>query len=215
MHSKRTSMPKEWPVERKGSKYIMIADHSKKSGIPLLFVIRNLLKLARTRKEVKYILHEGHVKVNNKVRKSEGFPVSVFDIIEFEKIGKSYRLEIENNKFKLKEAGKDTSHKTVKISGKKVIGKNKIQVNLEDGHNFISKESCSVGDSAVINTKEKKLEKILKLKEGAKVYVMSGKHAGEEGKLKEIIPSEKGKRFIVTFKNKTANLPLKTMMVVE
>ena len=216
MHTKRTSMPKEWPVERKGSKYILVADHAKKSGVPVLFIIRNLLKLARTRKETKHILHEGYVKVNGKVRKSEGFPVKIFDIIEFDKLGKSYKLDIKNNKFILKEvSGKETERKTIKISGKKVIGKNKIQINLEDGHNFISKENCSVGDSVVISTKEGKIEKVLKLKEGAKLYVVSGKHSGEEGKLKEVDSKQKIKRFVVQLKDKTVELPLKTIMVTE
>ena len=53
--------------------------------------------------------------------------------------------------------------------------------------NFIFKEEFSVGDSVVLNTKNKKVEKVLSLMYGANIEVISGKHAGEMCKLMAIV----------------------------
>jgi ribosomal protein S4E len=128
----------------------------------------------------------------------------------------NYRLEIVNKKFKLKEISeKEAGIKIVKISGKKVLGKNKIQMNLNDGQNFQTKEKFSVGDSVIINTKENKIEKILPLKEGVMIEITLGKHAGKRGKLIgfESLPREKN--YIIKIDDKEVPLPYKAILAVE
>jgi small subunit ribosomal protein S4e len=216
MHQKRNEMLKTWPVPRKGTKYLVVSSHAKSKGIPILFVLRELLKLAQTRKELKHMLLNKEIKVNYKMIRDEKFPMQISDILHIEKLGKEYRLTINGKKFTLKEVkGKEAEIKIVKIIGKRVIEKNKIQINLEDGRNFFVKENFSVGDSAVINLKENKIEKILKLKEGAKVKIIGGKHLGKEGTIKEERQLERNKIYIVNIEKKEINLPLKTIMVIE
>lgn len=215
MHQSRSEMPKEWPLARKGTKYLAVASHAKNDSISVLFVLRDVLKLARTRKEVKYILRNGDVKINGKARKDENFPVAVFDTITMEKSGKNFRLVIENGKFQLNEINaKEATKKVVKIIGMKIKGK-AVQMNLQDGQNFLSKEKFSLGDSAVLNLKERKVEKILSLKEGAKVEIVSGKYAGSEGKVKAIEQLERTKMYVIKLNDKEAKLPLKTFLVIE
>jgi len=216
MHLKRNKMPKTWPIPRKGTKYLALASHSKTNSIPILFILRDILGIARTRKEARYLLFNGDLKVNNKTRKNENFPVQVFDVISLEKINKKYLLNIVNRKFVLEEiSGEMGDRKIVKILGKKILKKGATQMNLQDGQNFISKEKFSAGDSALINTKQNKIEKILVLKEGANIEIISGKHAGEKGKLKQIINLEKRKIYQVKLKGKEVELPLKTILVTE
>ena len=100
------------------------------------------------------------------------------------------------------------------IAGKKVLGKDKIQMNLDDGQNIVTKEKFSVGDSALLNTKTDKIEKILPLKEGAKVEVIAGKHAGEKGKLEGFEELVRGRNYIVKLEDKTVSLPYKTILVI-
>jgi small subunit ribosomal protein S4e len=216
-HIKKTQMPKSWPVPRKGrgKRYVAVPSHATSKGISLLFLLRDALKLVKTRKEAKYMTLNGMVKVNNKVRHDENFPVQVFDVVNLEKAKLNYRLEIINRKFNLKEiSAKDANTKIVKISGKKVIGKDKIQMNLDDGQNIITKEKFSVGDSALLNTKEDKIEKILPLKEGANVEIIIGKHAGEKGKLEGFEELTRGKNYIIKLEDKTVNLPYRTILVI-
>jgi len=215
MYQKRQVMPKSWPVARKGTKYLAVASHGKRKGIPLVFVLREILGIAKTRKEVRFMCLGGDVKVNNKVRKDEKFPLLVFDVIGLEKSGKNYRVEIENRKFVLKEVSKEEGNKKiVKIIGKKIVKKG-VQMNLEDGQNFITNEKFALGDSVVVNTKENKIEKVLSLKDGANVEIISGKHAGEIGKLKEIRSLEREKRYHVKLNEKEVELPGKTILVIE
>ena len=216
-HTKRTKMAKTWPIPRKGKlRFVAKPSHAGTKGISLLFVLRDILKIARTRKEAKYMTLRGDVKVNNQVRNDENFPVQVFDTINLEKAKKNYRLEIVNRKFSLDEiSSKDAETKVVKIKGKKIIGKDKIQINLDDGHNYLIKDKFSVGDSAVLNTKENKIIKILPLKEGANVEVVVGKHAGEKGKLIGFEELVRGRDYKIKLENGEVSLPFKTILVIE
>lgn len=215
MHRKRNKAPKMWPIVRKGTTFVALSNHAQTQGIPLMVLIRDVLKLARTRKETKFMVHNGDVKINNKVRKEESFTVQFFDVIGFEKSKKAYRLVIENRKFKLEEvSGKDKDEKIVKIIGKKVIGKDKVQMNLQDGLNILTKEKFNVGDSVVLNTKEDKIVKILPLKEGAKIEIISGKHAGEKGEIKAIVQLKRTKDYHVKLEGKEVGVPLKTLIVI-
>lgn len=216
-HTKKSNMPTTWPVARKTrtARFIAVPQHAKTTALNLLFVMRDILGIAKTKKEAKKILHQGDVKVNNKVRKEETFPVQILDTISLEKSDNYYRLEIVNRKFFLKEIKKnETSTKIVKISGKKFLSKDKVQMNLEDGTNLISKEKFSLGDSVILNSEKNTIDKILPLKEKAKVEIISGKHAGEKGELVEIIPIAKGNTYKIKLKESEVTLPYKTILVI-
>jgi len=218
MHIKKSQMSKAWPVPRKGKRkrYVSVPSHAASKGISLLFLLRDVLKLAKTRKEVRYMTLGGQVKVNGKERRDEDFPVQVLDVVNLEKAKLNYRLEIVNKKFSLKEiSAKDAEKKVVKISGKKILSENAIQMNLDDGQNFISKEKFSVGDSAVLNTKTDKIEKILPLKEGANVEIIVGKHAGEKGKLVGFEELVRGRDYKIKLEKGEVSLPYRTILVIE
>ncbi|MDH3352957.1 MAG: hypothetical protein OEL87_00735 [Nanoarchaeota archaeon] len=217
MHIKKTVMPKSWPVPRKGrgKRFIAVPSHGGSKGISVLFLLRDVLKIAKTKKEAKYMTLNGMVKVNNKIRKDENFPVQVRGVLSLDKAKLNYQLEIVNKKFQLIEiSAKDAETKIVKITGKKIIKGKKIQMNLDDGQNIISKEKFSVGDSVVLNTVEDKIVKILPLKKGAKVEIVAGKHAGEEGELVGFEELVRGRNYQIKLKDKTVSLPYKTILVI-
>jgi len=214
MHLKRSKIPKMWPIPRKGTKFVVVASHAKTKAIPILIILRDILKIANTRREAKYIISNKDVKVNNKIVKVDNFPVQIFDVVTLDKIKKNYRLEIVNKKFGLVEISeKEAERKIVKIIGKKILKKGKIQMNLEDGQNFITEEKFRVGDSAVVNTKENKIEKILELKPGAKVEIMEGKHVGEKG-IVEKIDDQQSNFCDVKLKDKKVSIPKKIIWVI-
>jgi small subunit ribosomal protein S4e len=216
MHQKRSNISLKWPIPRKGSTYIAVASHSKNSSIPLVVILREMLNIARTKKEAKYITKNKYVKVNNKVRNNEKFPVQLYDIVSLEKSKKSYRLEIHNKKFTLKEvSGEDAKQLTLKVIGKKIISKDKIQANLLNGQNFLMKEGFSVGDSLLVDTEKNKILKIIKLTKGANVEIIVGKHAGQVGTLNEIVQTGNEKRYLVQLEGKEINLPFKSLLAIE
>ena len=177
-HKTRTELPKQWPLPRSGSAYFAVGSHETNKGIPLIIVLRNILKLVKTRREARFMILNGNIKVNQKIRKNEKFPICLFDTLNIEKIGKNYVLGLKGKKFQFEEiSAKESCSKIVKIIGKRKIGDKKVQINLIDGKNFLTTEKFCFGDSAVVNLKENKIEKIIPLKEGVKVKFICGKHS--------------------------------------
>ena len=218
-HIKKTEMPKSWPVPRKGKRkrFIAVPSHGLNKGISLLFLLRDILKIASTRKEARHMTLNGMVKINNKVRHDENFPVNVLDVVNLSVAGsnKFYRLEIVNKKFVLVEVSeKESASKIVKIIGKKVLSGGKVQMNLRDGQNFLSDLKFSVGDSVVLDTKKNVVSKILGLKKGAKVEIIAGKHAGESGELVGFEELVRGRNYEIKLSTGTTMLPYKTILVV-
>ena len=193
MHLKRQQAPKNWPIFRKGTKYVVRPKFDTQKGIPLLIVLRDMLKIAQNKKEAKRIIHLREVLVNNRSVSDEKKNVMLFDTIMLPIMKKNYKMELSNHgKFYLIEIkDSEANHKIVKLADKKILKGKKIQLNCEDGRNFISEIKCSVNDSLIINFKEKKVEKCLPLKEDAGVFVFSGKHSGKSGTVKKIY-KEKG-----------------------
>ena len=55
-HLKRQETSKIWPIERKGTKFIVKPASNNSNGMPVLTVLRDVLKLVQNRKEVKKII---------------------------------------------------------------------------------------------------------------------------------------------------------------
>ena len=189
MHLKRQMAPKIWPIYRKGTKYVVRPRFNiKGGGVPVLIVLRDILKIVQNRKEAKRAIHMNHVLLNYKPVRDEKNSVLLFDVITLTPLKKSYRLELSGNKkIELNEIKeKEADYKVAKIIGKKVLKGKNIQLNLSDGRNFLSDKKYKINDSVIINLKEKKIEKHLPLNENSGAFVFAGKHAGEKGIIKKI-----------------------------
>ena len=51
-HIKRQSAPTNWPIERKGTKFIVTPLGSITEGVPVLILLRDILRITENRKEV-------------------------------------------------------------------------------------------------------------------------------------------------------------------
>jgi len=212
MHLKRQKAPRSWPLARKGTKYLVVPSSDVKSGLPLLIILREVLKLVKTRKEAKKIINLKKVKINGKLARDEGYPLKLFDILTLD--DKNYQISSGKNKFlvteiKDSEAGK----KIVKVIDKKIIKKGKIQLNLIDGRNFLYNKEVKVGDSVILNFEKNDIEKVLPFKEGAKILFIGGKHRGGEGIVKEI--NEKTKIHTIEVDKEKINSKINSLMVIE
>jgi small subunit ribosomal protein S4e len=201
MHLKRNQAPRSWPIPRKGTKFLV---RNRKNGISVLLLIRDVMKKAKSRDEVKEIIHDKKVKVNGKIIRDEKFTLSLFDILE---LGDSkFKVVLKNKKFGLEETKEH--EKISKIINKKILAGNKVQINLNDGRNFISNEKFRIGDSVMLcDGKIKKLE----LKEGAKIVVINGKYIGKEGQIEKI----DGKNANISLKEGKTNLKLNDIMAIK
>ena len=215
MYLKRQKIPKKWPIQRKGTTYVVRPNFNLKNGIPVLIVLRDILKLAQNRKEVKNAINSKNILLNNKPITDEKHSVSLFDVITNVPSKKDYRVELsENGKFKIQEMKKSEAGKKIsKIINKKILRGKKTQLNLNDGRNFISEIKCKVNDSVLINFKERKIEKCFPLKEKSNAFVFEGKHVGKKGTVNKINQEDKIAELSIG-KNKIKVL-IKQLMVVE
>ena len=184
--------PKSWPIKRKGIKFITRPNpgaHNSSNSIPISLVLTNILKYARVRKEVKKILYEGKVLVNNKIRKDCHLPVGLMDIVSAPSLKESYRvLYTEKGKFNLLKISKDEENLHLqKIVNKTTLKKNKVQINTFDGGCLIvDKDEYKTGDTIVLSLKDKKIVEHLPFKKGARIYMYGGKNIGKVGTLEEV-----------------------------
>lgn len=191
---RRQSVPKSWPVTRKkGNSYLISPSTNKNSGIPLLVLLRDVMGIVQTRRELKKALHQNNIKINQKECHDEKTGLTLFDVITLVPSKKNYRVTLKTNgKYDIEEIKEsDSDRKVTKVDDKKVLKGKKTQLNLSDGRNFLSEIKCSVSDSVIINFKDKKIEKCIPIKEKANVFVISGKHAGKKGIIKNIEEEKK------------------------
>jgi len=181
---KRRTMPRSWPLPSKIITFVVKprAGKGKERSIPLVVLLRDLLKEVKTFKEGKKVIRAGWIEVNGKIVREERFPIALFDRVSIEKLKKYFTITLNQlGKIQIKEISeKQYLLKPTKVIGKKPLKKNKLQINLLDGFNLIlNKEKVKVGDTVIINLKNKKIEKILSLKKDAKVYLIKGKNVGK------------------------------------
>jgi len=200
-HLTRLTAPKSWPIRRKGIKFITkpsAGAYTLEECIPLNLVLKNLLKYAKTSREVKKILNEGKIIVNGKARKDSAFSMGILDVVEIPELKENYLLiKDEKGKFKLIKIS-DAQTKIYKIKDKTLLKKGKVQLNFYGGSNLlIDKDMYKAGDSVVVNLKDSKISNHLKFEKGARVYVEKGNKVGMVGKLIEVKKLAEGKNNIV------------------
>ena len=214
-HLKRQEVPKNWPLPRKGTAYVVKAYSNLNKSVPILVVLRDMLKVARNRKEVKNAIFEKNILTNERPERDDKNSMQLFDKVSILPSKKYYQIGLsEGGKFAMEEIKENETHKKIaKIINKRTLKGKKVQINLSDGRNFISDMKCNIGDSAVVNFKEKKIEKCLPLKEGANIIVFAGKHTGKKGKILKINLERK---MISMESNKDKiNVLIKQIMVIE
>ncbi|HPD81710.1 MAG TPA: hypothetical protein PK357_01275 [Candidatus Pacearchaeota archaeon] len=214
-HLKRQFAPKNWPIPRKGTTFVIKPNFGLSKGIPLLIVLRDMLKIVQDRKEAKKAIYLEKIFVNGKKARDEKDGILLFDVITIIPSKKHYCLSVSlNGKFELKEiTEKESNNKISKVIGKKSLKGKKIQLNLSDGRNFLSDLKCKINDSVIIDFKKNKIEKCLPLKENSKVFVFAGKHSGETGKIESI--NHEKKMAIIEKDKEKINILIKQFIIIE
>jgi small subunit ribosomal protein S4e len=214
-HLMRQEVPKKWPIERKGTTYIVKPKFGTKEGVPVLIILRELTKLAQNRREAKRIIHARQILVNERAVKDEKSNILFLDTVNILPLKKCYRLELsESGKFYLNEIKESEANKKIaKVINKTLLKGNKLQLNLSDGRNFLSTIKCNTNDSVLINFKEGKIEKCLPLKEKADVIVFSGKHVGDKGQIISLNLEDKTAK--IKSEGKEVNVLINQLLVTE
>ncbi len=203
-HQKRVTVPVSWPIARKTKKWVAKTSpgpHSAEESIPLLTIIRDMLKLTDNAREAKRILYEGKVLVDGRVQKDYKLPVGIFDVISIPLLNQNYRmLKDARGKFYLSLLEPGNVRKLARIENKTTLKGNKQQLNLSDGSNKLIDGEFKTGDSLVLSIPEKSIEDRIEFKVGNLAMVVGGKHAGQIGKIKDImvVKSSRPNRVIIS-----------------
>jgi len=179
---KRQNIGRFWPVPRKGTKYLAVAMHNQKQSIPLVVVARDILHIVKNKKELQGIINKKQIQINHKEIRDTNYPVSLFDVVSLIGAKKYYKAMLSPKKKMIfnEVSEKEAETKVYKVISKKILGKEKTQLNLMQGKNIISDEKVDTGDSVVLNLKDNKILKTIPMEKGKNVFVIEGKHAGHK-----------------------------------
>ncbi|MBM4240123.1 MAG: 30S ribosomal protein S4e [Euryarchaeota archaeon] len=194
-HLKRYKAPEHWPIHPKEFKWAVKPSpgpHSIEGSLPLLIIVRDILKVADNAREAKRIINDGEIRVDGRVRKDFKFPVGFMDVIEIPKSEKVYRvLSDEKGRLILHPIVKENKEfKLCRVEDKTTIRGGKIQLNLHDGRNCLVEDEFGTGDVVILKVPEQEVTDNIKFDEGTLGIITGGKHIGELGKIKEINVTE-------------------------
>jgi|TARA_B110000914_G_scaffold113919_1_gene99648 small subunit ribosomal protein S4e len=149
--------------------------------MPLNIIVRDVIGLARSTREVRTILHNSLAKVDGRVVKDVRRGVGVMDVLT---LGEdNYRCVLDTNgrlRYRPISAA-EASWKVCRIEGKTTIKGGKTQVHLHDGRNIIVDEAGDhkTGDSLKISLPEQKVIEHIKFGEGTRCMLVGGIHVGK------------------------------------
>ncbi|MFH0961998.1 MAG: 30S ribosomal protein S4e [archaeon] len=193
-HMKRIVSPNYWKTGKKTFYWVTSprpGKHPQESAIPLIVVLRDMLALAKTAREVKAILKGGNVAIDGKVCTDGKVGVGLMDVIAIPTVSKVYRVLPSGRGLILSEIPEADGHvKVLKVIRKTTVKGGKTQVTFHDGRNVLmSKEDGSkikTGHSALFDLKEKKVSKFIALGRGTTALVFDGVHSGKILDISEI-----------------------------
>lgn len=191
---KTLAAPKTWDIERKNRKYTVNPNsgkHSLDSSLPLRVLLRDIIGIAETRKEVRKILNDSEVLVDRVRETDDKTPVGIFDTVSFPEVDKYYRVILKEGRLDLVEISEEESKKKFcKVEDKTNVKDGKLQVNLSDGQNIIYDDEVRVGDGVLLSLPSKEINERIPFEEGSYVYAVDGKFKGKHGEIKELTFSE-------------------------
>lgn len=216
-HLKRKPAPKLWPIHRK--EFVWTAKpkpgpHPTSACMTLALLVRDILGLARTRKEAKTIVSKGKVKVDGKPRYDELFPIGLMDVVSIPDIKKDYRvLPSEKGLILHPIEEEEAQFKLYRIENKIITKGGHIQLNLHDGTNIMipvkdskkpEEDIYETLDVLKISTPEREILDHMSLNAGVAAIIIGGKNVGKYGKITDIEekPSQKRRKLLNTIQDK-------------
>lgn len=196
---KRLAAPRFWHIPRKKDPYVVAplpGPHAKARCIPLVIMLRDMLKIAQTAAEAKRILTAGMVAVDGTVRRKGGFPVGLMDVVG---IGEErYRVLPGKNGLYLHPISREeAAFKLCRIVDKTSAGA-QTQLNLHDGRNMLlESDGYKTGDTIVYDLGKKSIKEVLTLRKGAVAVIARGKNAGKVGAVEGLIVTKSAQPNIV------------------
>ena len=200
-HLKTLAAPKYWQVRQRVGVFTVKPSpgpHPIERSIPLLIIVRDVLGYAKTAREARKLIAEGHFKVDGRVRRNYKYPVGFMDVIEVVDTGELYRvLPYPVKVFTLHPISREEAgFKLGRIEGKSTVKGGHIQLHLHDGRNVLirvsdprnpveAKDYATLG-TVKISIPEQQLLDYASLDKGSTVIVFGGRNIGRVGRIVSI-----------------------------
>ena len=183
-HLKRLAIPRSWPLPRKTTVWVTrqrAGAHSLERSMPLNIIVRDVLGMARSTREVKRILHQGLVKVDGRVVRDSRRGVGLMDVLTLGE--ENYRCVLDTNgrlRYRVI-SDEEAKWKVCRIEGKSTVRGGMTQVHLHDGRNILVEDASEhkTGDSLKISLPEQDILEHIKFGEGTRCMLVGGVHVGK------------------------------------
>ncbi|MCS7096995.1 MAG: 30S ribosomal protein S4e [Candidatus Methanomethylicia archaeon] len=199
-HLKRFAAPEFWPIPKKAYTFTvrpLAGPHALENSIPLLIIVRDILKYAETAAEAKKIIKRGEILVDGKVRREHKFPVGLMDVISIPKTGENYRVLPDPVKGLILHpiSMEEANFKLCRIENKTMVKGGNIQLNLHDGRNILvsianpadpKEDVYKTLDTLKINLSKREIQAHVSFDEGRQAIIVKGKNRGIYGVIKGI-----------------------------
>jgi small subunit ribosomal protein S4e len=198
---KRLNTPAYLQIKRKHGTFFVKPSpgpHPSRFCLPLLHILRDLLKIVDSHRETKKLIGLGHIKVDGKIVRNKSFPVGLMDVISIDKMNKYYRI-LPDSHYDLilyEISQEESNYKLCRINNKTTVKGGHVQLNLHDGRNILIKvkdpknpkeDTYKRMDVLKISIPEQEITKVLRFKENNLAIIMSGKNIGQVGKIINVL----------------------------
>lgn len=205
-HIKRMAAPDTWAIPRKTSYWVTkprAGPHGTRESMPLLAVIRDMLKLCDNSREARFIIGGRGIAVDGKIVTDYKFPVGLMDVVSVLKTKQDFRMLVDY-KAKLQLIPIDEAEKgwkLARIDNKSSSRKGKVQLNLHDGRCILMpKDQYKTGDVLKIELPSQKVMKAYKLEKGSLALLVGGSHPGTVQTVEEVLVRRGSASNLIAFK---------------
>jgi small subunit ribosomal protein S4e len=221
LKTKRSDVPRFWKISKKDKRFVVRTEpgpHPKESSYPLLVLMRDILRLAKTNREVMSVLNEGKIRIDGRVVHSPRFPVGLMDVIEIPTIDKSFRLvPDEGGLYPVEISPNEKNLKLCIVKSKKTTDGSKVACGLHDGRVIYPEAEVDIrpGDSCLLKLPKQDFQASFRLSKGGLALIIRGERSGEIVTLEDLKPGTFSRGLIgtVRFPDGTASeLPSSILM---
>ncbi|RJS91121.1 30S ribosomal protein S4e [Candidatus Bathyarchaeota archaeon] len=221
LHLKREASPKFWPIHRKEFTWAVKprpGPHPINRCIPLVLIVREILGLAKTRKEARKIISQGKILVDGKVRRDDRFPAGLMDVISIPDLDTHYRILPSEKGLTLHSIDKkEAGFKLCRIENKTTVRGGHIQLNLHDGRNILirvedptspEEDKYRTLDTLMISIPDQEIMEYFRMEKGMSAILIDGKNIGKYGMISSIEeqPNRKRRRLLVNIEDESGRI---------
>ena len=188
-HLKRIAAPKSWMLSKLGGIWATRPSqgpHKLRESIPLSIILKHKLKYALNGSEVTQILKDKseNVKVDNKTRRDQAYPLGIMDVLSIEKTGETFRILYDvKGRFLLKSIkAQEASFKLCRIK-RREMGPNRVPyIVTHDGRTIrYPHPDIQINDTIKLDLEENKIVDSAKFDIGNVAYITGGNNVGRVG----------------------------------